>query len=124
MGVTVSAVCMALAGAVLIFAPDEAGAVFASGSIESVVIQVLGAALFGYGVATWTARGAALGGIYGRAVIAGNQAHFTIGALLLAKHGVEAGPADAAYWVLTAAYVTGAAFFSYLMFFSSGLRTR
>jgi hypothetical protein len=115
---------MALVGAVLIFAPEEASGVLAWGSSRPVMIQVLGAAVFGYGIANWTARTAALGGIYGRAVVAGNQAHLTIGALLLAKNGVEAGPAGAAYWMFTAAYVFGAGFFSYLMFFSSGLRTR
>ena len=124
MGVSVSAVCMAIAGAVLIFAPHEVRDVLAWGGDRPVMIQVLGAALYGYGVANWTARGAALGGIYGRAVIAGNQAHLTIGAILLAIHSVDAGSAVPAYWVLTAAYVFGAGFFSYLMFFSSGLRKR
>lgn len=122
-GVTVSALCLAIVGAVLLFAPDEASRVLMPGSGRPVLVQLLGAALLGCGTANWIARGAALGGIYGRAVVAGNQTHLTVGALLLVKHGVEVvGAPHPAYWVLTVLYVFGAAFFSYLMFFSSGLR--
>jgi len=124
MWVTVSALCLAIVGGVLLFAPIEAGNALMPGSSQPVFLQLLGAALLGYGIANWTARGAALGGIYGRAIVAANQAHLTIGALLLLKHGVEAGAPHPTYWGLTLLYVFGAAFFSYLMFFSSGLRER
>ena len=60
----------------------------------------------------------------GRAVVAGNQMHLMIGALLLVKRGVQIAAPHPAYWVLTALYVFGAGFFSYLMFFSSGIRKR
>ena len=113
-----------MAGAVLLFAPDEVGEILVAGSSHPILVQVLGAALVGFGIANWTARGAALGGIYGRAVVAGNQAHLMIGALLLVKHGLEVGASHPAYWVLTILYVIGAGFFSYLMFFSSGLKGR
>ena len=83
MGATISALCLGIAGAVLLFAPQEAGSVLVPGSSRPVLVQLLGGALVGYGIANWTARGSALGGIYGRAVVAGNQAHFMIGALLL-----------------------------------------
>ena len=70
----------------------------------------------------WIARGSALGGIYGRAVVAGNQTHLAIGALVLVKRGIDGGADHPAYWVLTGLYVLGASFFLYLTFFSSGLR--
>ena len=81
------------------------------GSSHLILVQVLGGALVGFGIANWTARGAALGGIYGRAVVAGNQAHFMIGAILLVRHGLQAGSPHTAFWVLTILYVIGAAFF-------------
>jgi hypothetical protein len=121
MGATISALCLGIAGAVLLFAPREAGTVLAAGS-SPVHIQLIGAALLGFGTANWTARGAALGGIYGRAVVAGNQMHFMIGALVLLTHGGDVGAPHPAYWAFTMLYVIGAAFFSYLMFFSSGLK--
>jgi hypothetical protein len=120
--VTVFAVCLAVAGAVLLFAPDEASSMLAPGSSHSILVQLLGAALLGWAVAIWTARGTLLGGIYGRAIVAGNQMHLTVGAVVLVTHGVNAGAAHPAYWALAAFYVLGALFFSYLTFFSSGLR--
>jgi hypothetical protein len=124
MGVTVSALWLAAAGAALLFAPDEARGVIAPGSGPAIVAQLLGAALLGWGAACWIVRGAPVGGIYGRAIVAGNQMHLTVGALLLVRHGVEAGSAHPAYWLLTVMYVLGAVFFGYLTFFSSGLQTR
>lgn len=124
MGATISAVCLGSVGAALLFAPVEAGNVLMPGSSRPVLVQLLGGALVGYGIANWTARGSALGGIYGRAVVAGNQAHFMIGALLLLTHGRGAAAPHAAFWGFTALYVIGALFFSYLMFFSSGLKGR
>ena len=55
---------MALAGAVLLFAPREV----MPASHPPVLVQLIGAALLGFALANWTARGAMLGGIYGRAV--------------------------------------------------------
>ena len=43
-------------------------------------------------------------------------------AVMLVTHGVNAGVAHPAYWALAGFYVIGALFFSYLTFFSSGLR--
>lgn len=123
-GATVSALCLGIAGAALLFAPHEAGDMLMPGSSRPVLVQLIGAALLGFGVANWTARGAALGGIYGRAVVAGNQMHFMIGALVLLTHGRDAAAPHPAFWVFTILYVIGAAYFSYLMFFSSGLKGR
>ena len=121
-GVATSALCAAGLGAMLLFAPDEVSGALAPGRAGGPLIPLLGAALLGFAAMNWIARGAVLGGIYGRAVVAGNQTHLTIGGLLLMKQGVAAGIGTPAYWVLTGAYVLGALFFSYLTFFSSGLR--
>jgi hypothetical protein len=119
---TVSAVCLAVLGALLLFAPEGVIGLLVPKASGQALVQLLGAALLGFGAMNWIARGAVLGGIYGRAVVAGNQTHLTVGALLLVKHGAEAGAHHPAYWVLTGLYVLGAAFFAYLTFFSSGLR--
>ena len=122
--VTVFALWLGMVGAVLLFAPDEAGAMLMVGSDAPLIMQLLGAALLGYAVANWTARGTLLGGIYGRAVVAGNQMHLMIGALLLVMRGVKVDAPHPAYWALSAMYVFGAGFFSYLMFFSAGIGKR
>jgi hypothetical protein len=120
-GVAVSAVCLAAIGLLLLVAPNEVGGALITAAGDGQFAQLVGAALLGFGAMNWIARGSAIGGIYGRAVVAGNQTHLTIGALLLAKKGVAAGGSPA-YWVMTGLYVLGAGFFAYLTFFSSGLR--
>jgi hypothetical protein len=120
-GVTTSALCLAAAGAMLLFAPNQVNEGLAPTGSGNVLAQICGAALFGFAAMNWTARGSALGGIYGRAVVVGNQTHLMIGALLLVTSKNPAARLPA-YWALTGLYVFGAAFFTYLMFFSSGLR--
>ena len=111
LGVSASAVCLAAIGGLLLFAPTEAGT--AIGANGGPAVQLLGAALLGFGAMNWIARGSILGGIYGRAVLGANQTHFTIGALLLVKHGFVAGGSPA-FWLLTAVYVLGAVLFGYV----------
>ena len=50
-----------------------------------VIVQLLGAALFAFGLVNWTARGSLIGGIYNRPVAIGNLTHFIIGGLALLK---------------------------------------
>ena len=119
--VGLSALCFAAIGVLLLFAPKEVGEALLPRAEEGPLVQVLGAALLGFGAMNWIARRSVLGGIYGRAVVAGNQTHLTIGALLLVKHGLVAG-GSAAYWTFAGVYVLGAGLFLYLLFFSSGIR--
>jgi hypothetical protein len=112
--VSATAIGLALLGAALTFAPEEIAGLFGISSAP-LAFQLLGSALLGFAVMNWTARGSTLGGIYGRAVVAGNQMHFTVGALALVKYGLGAG-GSAAFWVLTAFYVAGAILFLYLLF--------
>jgi hypothetical protein len=50
-----------------------------------------------------------------------NQMHATVGALVLLRHGLDAG-GSAVYWTVTGFYGVAAVYFSYLAFFSTGLR--
>jgi hypothetical protein len=119
---TVSTVCLALFGVLLLFAPEEVSRLLGPEASNHALIPLLGAAFLGFASMNWIARGAALGGIYGRAVVAGNQTQLTVGAILLVKRWIEIGSNSPAYWALTGLYVLGAAFFGYLTFFSSGLK--
>ncbi len=113
-GVTFFAACLGLGGAALLFAPREmADSVGAAG--PDVMYQLLGAALLGLGSMNYIARGSALGGIYGRAVVTADHVHFTIGAIVLCKYAWR-GPMGPALLVATAAHVAGAIFFNLLLF--------
>ena len=75
---------LGIAGLVLLFTPETTGAT------PPVLGQLVGAACLGFGAMTWTARDLALGGIYGRAVLAGNRMFATVGALVLLRHVFDA----------------------------------
>jgi len=114
LAVGVSAVCLAALGLALLFAGDEVmGAVFATPVAEPLP-AIFGAALLGFASMNWIARHNILGGIYGRAVVAANQTHLTIGAIVLVKHGLSHGGRPG-YWVVALLYVAGAALFTVLL---------
>lgn len=120
-GMAISAIGLGAIGASLLFAPLETAGLLVVGPGNELILQLLGATFLGWGAANWLARGAVLGGIYGRAVVAGNNTQFTIAALLLLKRAATtAGPA-APLWGLVVPFAAGAAFFGYLMYFSPGL---
>jgi hypothetical protein len=114
-GVTFSAVFAGALGVLLLFAPDEVGGLLMPLPGAAVLVQLLAATLLGFGVLNWIGRHHKLGGIYGRAIVAANQMHFTVGALVLVNHGVRAGGSPA-YWALSAIYVAFAVFFSQLLY--------
>lgn len=114
------AVLLALCGGALLFVPSEVGSLVSGGAGGTpLLVQLLGAAFLGFAAATWVARHSLLGGIYGRAIVAGNQAFAVIGSLVLIG-GVPAEP-GVAFWALLAILVMGAALFGWLMFKGPGL---
>ena len=114
-GVTFSAIFVGALGALLLFGPEEMSRVLARSAGAAPLVQLLGAALLGFGVLNWIGRHHKLGGIYARAIVASNQMHFTVGAIVLLKHGLAEG-GSTAYWLLSALYFAEALFFSQLMF--------
>lgn len=122
--VIVSAFCLVALGALLLFAPAEAGALFGE-SAPGPLLQLLGACLLGFGAMNWVIRDATLGGIYGKAVLVGNQTQFLIGALVLVKRALREGDAmSQALWALTGFYLLSMTLFGYLTFFNKGVPKR
>ncbi len=110
--VTLYAALLFAGGLALLFAPEEIGATV-DPAAGSVFPQLLAAALLGFGVVSWTARRALLGGVYGRAVVAGNQAFAFVGALsLLGRIGDGLG---AGFWVLLGVFGYGAVLYTVLL---------
>ena len=106
---TASAIALALAGVACTFAPDELLARAAVTGFPTVVIQLFGACLIGFGMINWTARQSLIGGIYNRPVAVGNVLHFTSSAVALLKAGA---------WVPAAIYGVFAAAFWWILFTS------
>lgn len=96
---------MAVAGIAASFLPHEilrALEIQPTGLLP-VIVQLLGAALFAFGLVNWTARGSLIGGIYHRPVAIGNLAHFVIGGLALLK--AAAGHHRFGLWVAAIVYL-------------------
>jgi hypothetical protein len=110
-----------IATSLLTIPAHEHSAAFVSTPSGGAIAQMCGASLLGFAAMNWTARGSAIGGIYGRAVVIGNQTHLMIGALLLISRGIDQ-PRDLVNWAIAGVYIGGALYFSYLAFFSSGVR--
>ena len=86
-----------------------------------VLVQLLGAAAYAFGMVNWTARGAAIGGIYNRAVAIGNLTHFVAGALVLGSAAWRGG--SSALIALAVLYTALALAFA-RVFFSSPVTAR
>jgi hypothetical protein len=82
-----------------------------------VVVQIAGALYLGVAILNWMARGALIGGIYGRPIALANFMHFAVAAIVLIK-AVAAGQSGA--WLLTgtAAYAGLAVWWGLVLFTS------
>ena len=111
-----AAVTLGAAGIALSFLPREILTMLDEPPSQTVelLLQLLGALSFGFAMLDWMAKESALGGIYGRPIVAGNSAHFVIGALALIK-----GMSDHQHielWIAAGVYTVFALLFSILMY--------
>ena len=90
---TVTSLALGLAGVLALFLPHELLAVLAVPLTNPlpVLVQLLGVLYLAFALTNWTAKDSAIGGVYARPVSLGNFAHFTIGALTLAKYQLTEG---------------------------------
>lgn len=118
-----SAIVMAAAGIAGTFLPQELLRAIGAEPVGllPLLVQLLAALLFAFGMANWVARGSLMGGIYNRPLALGNLTHFTIGALALLKAALSA--RDAVTWTLSAVYTLFAIGFALVFMTSPVSRT-
>ena len=112
---TASAALMACAGLAFTFLPQESLHVIKQGDYAelSIVVQMLGALYFAFGMLNWMARGNVIGGIYSRPIAIANATHFFIGGMALFK---SANPGTALLWGAVAVYLTLALLFGIVLY--------
>lgn len=112
-----SALFLGAVGVATSFLPIEFLTFLETSSDEpaATLVQLLGAALIGFAMLNWTAKGAPAGGIYGRPIVTANLVHFTVGGIALLKVAAV-GELPPAAMVLTAVYVIFAVCFGVVMF--------
>ena len=121
----VSAIYLALLGAVASFLPQEvltySGVQSDQGAVAVLLIQVAGALYLGFAGLNWTAQANLIGGIYSKPVALANFTHFTVASIALLK-GIAAGQREVQVLVGCAAYVLFAVAFAFVLFVNpSGL---
>jgi hypothetical protein len=112
-----AAVLFLVAALPLLFAPAElqGWAGFDASPTSSLLLQVLGSALFGFAMLDWLARYARIDGIFGRPLLMANLAH-TASAALLLGHAVIGGNRTPLVLTATAGYAILAAAFGSRLF--------
>ena len=115
----VAAAAIYLAAALpLLFAPDEiltAATGAAPSVLDTALLQLVAAALFGFAMLNWFQRSTVTGGIYGRPIVAANLSHTAIAALSLA-HFAKAGTLPRLLLVPLALYAVLALAFGWAFF--------
>ena len=80
-----SAILLAFAGTILIFAPIEIASWMGWPNETASLIQIVGSLYFGFAMINWMSKANLIGGIYNRPIAVGNLTHFFIAALSLIK---------------------------------------
>jgi hypothetical protein len=91
MFLSVSAVAYLLAALALLFAADEIlrFALGAASQLDVALLQLIGAALFGFAMLNWLNRYSLVGGIFSRPLVMANLAHTATAALMLGHLAVR-----------------------------------
>jgi hypothetical protein len=84
---TASAIFLGAAGIFLTFLPEEILNAFGLETTKplQLLMQIIGALYFGYGMLNWMTKSGLIGGIYNRPVAVANVSHFSIAGLALIK---------------------------------------
>ena len=114
---TSSALLMGIAGLSLLLFPQELLSFFGSESTTLIArfMQILGALYLALATINWIAKANLIGGIYGRAITAGNFTHFFLVTLLFLK-GLRLTPFPVGHLAAMSIYVLYTVFFGRILF--------
>ncbi|HTE27944.1 hypothetical protein [Flavitalea sp.] len=110
-----SALVLGAIGILLTFIPEEVAAYIDLPVKTALLIQLLGAAYFGFALLNWMAKGNLIGGIYSKPVALGNYAHFLVGVLAVGKLAIKTNGLNH-LWIITIVYAIFAILFGYISF--------
>ncbi|WP_421889823.1 hypothetical protein [Marinoscillum sp.] len=117
---TLSAVTLALAGIALTFAPEEILLTISAEGTPALILilQLLGALYFGFGMLNWMTKTGRIGGIYNRPVAVANFSHYAIAGLALMKSLTSVTDLPTVIWVVAIVYAAFAVAFGALLFWN------
>lgn len=113
----INALILAVAGGILLFAPDNVLPALVTGYPPSGfwLGQLLGAACLGFAALNWLQRNAVVGGIYSRPLVFANLIFYFVGAMSLLRLAVNTQRPVAVWW-LAILLVLLAAVYAVLLF--------
>lgn len=115
---TASAITLGGAGIILTFIPEE---VLTSCRLEAtkplqLLVQIIGALYFGFGMLNWMTKSSLIGGIYNRPIAVANFTHFLIAGLALVKGIISIPDLPIIIWVAGILYSIFAVLFGFILF--------
>ena len=115
---TSSALVLGISGLVLTFMPDEL-LLYLKLPLEKnieLLLQILGALYFAFGMTNWMSKDTLIGGIYNRPIAIGNMTHFIMVAIASFKLLVSGSEYPDFLWVLSGIYGLFAVLFGLILF--------
>ncbi len=115
---TLSAVTLGAAGIFLTFIPDT---ILDQLNIDTnkpvlLLVQILGALYFAFGMLNWMTKSSLIGGIYNRPLAVANFTHFLIAGLALTKGLISNPNSSQIIWATGVIYLVFGVFFGIIMF--------
>ena len=115
---TTSAVSLLTAGIILTFLPDE---ILKYADLENtrplqLLLQIIGALYFGFGMLNWMIKSGLIGGIYNRPIAVANFTHFFIAGLALIKGIIAIPDLPNTIWIVSCIYMIFAISFGIVLF--------
>ena len=114
---TASAIILLVGGIVLTFMPQEILNFFGVEATKplQILVQIIGALYFAFGMQNWMTKSNLMGGIYARPIVVSNLTHFLVAGLALIK-GLISNPAlPGIVWIIGIIYSIFAIFFGLLL---------
>ncbi|MCX2742753.1 hypothetical protein OO013_02685 [Mangrovivirga sp. M17] len=109
---TLSAYVLGISGLSLLFFPEEIMEFLTQSNQNAILLQIIGAAYFGFAMSNWTAKHSIMGGIYGRAILIGNLSHFMTGGILITKYYLKT--SNTTFLIISIVYILFLITFGYL----------
>ena len=115
---SICALTLGITGMFLTFAPDiTADSLHIESSRSShVLIQIIGALYFGYGMLNWMTKESLIGGIYNRPIANANFCHFLIAGVALVKLLISNPNASPILWITGIVYTVFAILFTIILY--------
>lgn len=115
---TLSAVILGIVGILLTFVPDIVLTHLKVGTNTPalLVMQILGALYFAFGMLNWMTKASLIGGIYNRPIAVANFTHFLVAGLALVKGLISNPDLPSPIWITDIIYLALALLFGVILF--------